>query len=574
MPTPVQVVKSFPALADVLRQKRAKDAAFLILLITNFDVIVSSKGGRTLKINLSVDLPVLRTTKEKQLFQQACAHDKVATEFVAGLEETGLHRYAGPFPFRWASGGYLPIFVIDGVRYCMLFLRDLAPVVGWNLATGASESPVELWHVELMVEREPKEEILVINRAGQKEFCYRLESPGGSVQTVDHHKKVLKLLGKNIPIEMQPLVGKVVADAPDKIEVSAPWASKYCPHVTTNGFVILNPENGENGIEFIQIVEWEIRERLVNLVFLDAELHEKSELDDGKTIGAPIQQAVGLFPFDELIHEFQKPEPQPMPKYVFDKGNLLSGDILKEWLRDRPHSKKWCPVVRRVLRRYIGHAFGVCNSLVQTSEDTWTITFEGKSINLKHRAGLTYLAHLLKHPGKLITCAELSSLTHPRESDSSLDGRSEAQLENEEHLSITETQLTQELLDPRAKREIRARLENLNNDLKNTDAELAKAKHFQHPALIEQLTNARDLLLDEVARILGQRDEDSGPYGKSRKYPGSWEERMRGAVSKAISRSLVAIKEQDEHLWQHLNDSIHTGRECMYSPPPLTSWTF
>src|SRR6185436_11100526 len=115
-------------------------------------------------------------------------------------------------------------------------------------------------------------------------------------------------------------------------------------------------------------------------------------------------------------------------------------------------------------------------------------------------------------------CAELSSLIHPPESDSFLDGRSEAQLKNEEQLSITETQLPQELLDPQARREIQARLETLNNNLKNTDAELAKAEHFQHPALIEQLTNARDLLLDEVARILGQRDEDFGPYGKSRKY--------------------------------------------------------
>ena len=159
------------------------------------------------------------------------------------------------------------------MRYCILFLRDLAPVVGWNVANGASASPVELWHVELMVEREPKEEILVINRAGPKDFCYRLESPGGSIQTVDHHNKVLKMLGKNIPIEMYPLVGKVVADAPDQIEVSAPWASKHCPHVTTKGFVILNPENGENGIEFIQIVEWEIREKLVNLLFLNHRLH-------------------------------------------------------------------------------------------------------------------------------------------------------------------------------------------------------------------------------------------------------------------------------------------------------------
>jgi len=263
-----------------------------------------------------------------------------------------------------------------------------------------------------------------------------------------------------------------------------------------------------------------------------------------------------------------------MPRYVFDRGNLLSGDILKDWLRDRPHSKKWCPVAQRVLRRYIGHAFGICNSMVQTSEDVWTITFERKSISLKHRSGLTYLAHLLKHPGKPITCAELSSLTHPRESDFSPNSRSETQLSNEEQLSITETQSTQEVLDARAKREIRARLETLNHEWKAARAELVEAEHSQNPALLEQLTNDCDSLVDEMTKIAKQLDEDCGAHGKSRNYPGAWEERMRGAVSKAISRSLLAIKEQDEHLWRHFHDSIHTGRECIYSPPLLTSWTF
>ena len=121
MAYPSVCVKNLPTLAQVMK-KGASVGPFLIMLICDFVVKVTRGGRRKLELKLSVDLPVLRTTQEKQDFQQACAHDSEATQFVDQLATNGAHHYHGPFPFRWASGGYLPIFVIEEVRYCMLFL--------------------------------------------------------------------------------------------------------------------------------------------------------------------------------------------------------------------------------------------------------------------------------------------------------------------------------------------------------------------------------------------------------------------------------------------------------------------
>lgn len=570
MPTPLQVIESFPRLEEVLRKGQDKNAAFLILLISHFEVTVSSNGGRNLQLNLSSDLPVLQTTKQKQLFQQACAHDKVATEFVATLKEPGQHRYVGPLPFRWASGGYLPIFVIDGIRYSMLFLRDLEPVVGWNVANGASASPVELWHVEMMVEREPKEEILVINRAGPVEFCYRLESPGGSIQTIDHHKKVLKKLGRNIPIEMKPLIGRIAPHAPDQIEVTtAPWAKKHVPHVTPNGFVIFNPENGENGIEFIQVVEWNIPETIFNLAFLDAELHERSDVTEGKLREMPIQQAVGLFAFDELIHEFQRDEPRPRPRFVFDKGNLLSGEVLDIWLKQRPHSSQWCPVAQKVLRRYIGNAFGICNSMVRLNQDTWAIAFEGKAITVKHRVGLIYLAHLLGHRGQSIPSAKLSSLAHPGGADSPPEKDSETGWAKAQDLLVKEPSLAKPLLDHLGLRQIRQRQKELQNRVKEHEERMLDEESNPDSKAKEQLqtelnTSAQELA--ELSRYLRQALRNHTPDDPL-------EERLRSAVTKAVRHSLRLISQHHPSLGRHLTGSIHTGRECIYSPQHQTTWS-
>src|SRR2546421_3920035 len=55
------LVKDLPTLAQVMR-RRSRNAAFLITLITDFEVKVTPDGRRKLELKLSVDMPVLRTT--------------------------------------------------------------------------------------------------------------------------------------------------------------------------------------------------------------------------------------------------------------------------------------------------------------------------------------------------------------------------------------------------------------------------------------------------------------------------------------------------------------------------------
>ena len=71
MAYPSVCVKNLPTLAQVMK-KGASVGPFLIMLICDFVVKVTRGGRRKLELKLSVDLPVLRTTQEKQDFQQAC----------------------------------------------------------------------------------------------------------------------------------------------------------------------------------------------------------------------------------------------------------------------------------------------------------------------------------------------------------------------------------------------------------------------------------------------------------------------------------------------------------------------
>lgn len=572
MRNPLDLIRRLPTLADVIKSPNPT-AAFMILLTSDFNVSVSPTGGRTLKLNLTANLPVLQTNGEKHQFQNASAHDTGATEFVGRLDSPGEHPYRGPVPFRWASGGYLPIFAIDGTRYCMLFLRDLEPVVGWNVANGASDSKDELWNVERILDREPKEEILIINRASAQLSCLRLESPGGVIQSVDCRQRALTSLGIKARIEMQPLIGQVERKAPDHIEVSAAWEPKCSPHVTDQGFLIFNPENGENGIEFIQVVEWEIREKIRNLVFYDAELHDDPDLKCDRKVGDAIQQAVGLFELDHLIREFQKPNPQPQPKYVYDRGVLLAADLLEEWLKERSHSRKWCPVAWKVILRYIHHALRGGNCFVR-DRGTWTLRFDGRTSHIKHCLGFTYIAHLLKNPGQEISCLDLSQLVRSPAARQGIAARPGGQFSAQEGYSNPTGQASFPVLEPEALRELKAHEHELEAELKQIRLDLDLARKNDDLGALEHLEAELSSVYDDLTSVRKQLGQHCNNQGQSRHFPGDWQERARTAVGHAITRALKEIQKADPNLWEHLMTYIDCGRSCRYLSTAPTNWSF
>jgi len=567
---PSDFIRSLPTLADVMTNPNPR-AAFMILLTSDFDVSVSPTGGRALKLSLTANLPVLQTNREKHQFQHASAHDTEATSFVEQLDTPGEHPYRGPVPFRWASGGYLPIFCIDGVRYCMLFLRDLKPVVGWNVANGASDSKDELWNVEQILDREPKEEILIINRATSPASCLRLESPGGLIQSVDCRHRALTSLGIQARIEMQPLIGQVERKAPDHIEVSAAWEPKRSPHITDKGFLIFNPEKGENGIEFIQVVEWEIREKIRDLVFYDAELHDDPDLNCGLALGAAIQQAVGLFPLDQLIREFQKPNPQPRPKYVYDRGTLLAAEVLDEWLAERPHSRQWCPVAWKVILRYIQHALRGGNCFVR-NRNTWTITFNGRTSPLKHCLGLTYIAHLLKNPGEEFSCLGLTQLVRPPAARQGLAAKPAGQFREQDGYSHSAGQGSSPVLEPEVLHELKTREGQLEAELKQIQVDLDRARENDDLGALEHLEAELAVAYDALHSVREQLGKHCNVHGHSRHFPGDWQERARTAVGHAIARALKEIRTADVKLWEHLETHLVRGHSCHYASTAQTNW--
>lgn len=78
-------------------------------------------------------------------------------------QEDIFHLDAKSMPFRWASGGMLPIARWKGKNWYVLFFRDIEPV-GWNIANGASESKEEYKDLYSLIYREFSEELILLNR--------------------------------------------------------------------------------------------------------------------------------------------------------------------------------------------------------------------------------------------------------------------------------------------------------------------------------------------------------------------------------------------------------------------------
>jgi len=82
-------------------------------------------------------------------------------------------------PFRWASGGILPIAHWKGKYWYVLFFRGIMPV-GWNLPNGASENAEEYKNLHTLMVREFSEELILLNREP------KIDDPVPIIQRVFH----------------------------------------------------------------------------------------------------------------------------------------------------------------------------------------------------------------------------------------------------------------------------------------------------------------------------------------------------------------------------------------------------
>jgi hypothetical protein len=190
----------------------------------------------------------------------------------------------------------------------------------------------------------------------------------------------------------------------------------------------------------------------------------------------------------------------------------------------------------------------------------WTISFEGNTFRLRHSKGLQYLAFLLPHPGEEFHAQRILSEV---EGKTLSPGHGEATKMKERQflddgLNVSPLGDAGPLLDNQAKKEYKKRLDELRK-------ELEEAKEFHN---IEQA----DRVQEEIEAIEDALTAAFGLGGRARKGSDS-NERARKTISKAISRTLALIKENDLALWRHLENALNVGLFPSYNPHPPVNWT-
>ncbi|MBI2324714.1 MAG: response regulator [Chloroflexi bacterium] len=166
----------------------------------------------------------------------------------------------------------------------------------------------------------------------------------------------------------------------------------------------------------------------------------------------------------------------------------------------------------------------------------WTIAFEGAGFRLRDAKGLHYIAALLRSPGREVHAFDLAGSRTPA------DERTGAVAGD-----------AGPILDPQAKAEYRARLDEL-------EAELREAEQWNDPERLARANEERELLVHELAAAVGLG-------GRDRKAA-SDTERARINVTRAIKSVVERIAEHSPALADHFAARLRTGTFCIYTPDP------
>jgi tetratricopeptide (TPR) repeat protein len=170
----------------------------------------------------------------------------------------------------------------------------------------------------------------------------------------------------------------------------------------------------------------------------------------------------------------------------------------------------------------------------------WTLAYGGVTVRMRDAKGLADLAALLAAPGQEIPAADLIAAAGAGPA-AQADLRLGAD----------------EVLDATARRQIRARLADLGEDIAEAeswnDLERAARARAERDALLRELTAA------------------AGPGGQARLL-GDQSERARKAVTARIRDIIGRIERVHPALGAHLRESVTTGTRCAYSPPVPVSW--
>jgi tetratricopeptide (TPR) repeat protein len=208
---------------------------------------------------------------------------------------------------------------------------------------------------------------------------------------------------------------------------------------------------------------------------------------------------------------------------VAEAATRLGMPELARQAADRLGSTRAAPAVGGVFRRAGG---------------SWTLGYGGTTVTVKDAKGLRDLATLLRVPGRPVHAGDLLAGAGDA-------GRAALRLGADE------------VLDDRARRELRARLAELGEEIDQAErwADLERAA---------RATAERDALVQELAAATG--------LGGRGRLLGDQSERARKAVTARIRDAIARIERAHPALGAHLRASVTTGTWCAYTPAGPATW--
>jgi CheY-like chemotaxis protein len=185
-------------------------------------------------------------------------------------------------------------------------------------------------------------------------------------------------------------------------------------------------------------------------------------------------------------------------------------------------------------------------ALFRREGEFWTVAFEGAAFRLRDSKGLHYISALLREPGRERHSLDLVGSQFPPQG-SAMRARTEPDA------GLHAVGDAGPVLDPQAKAQYRARLDELEEDLR-------EAEQWNDPERAARAKEERELLAHELASAVGLG-------GRDRKV-GSDAERARINVTRAIKAVLDRIAEHSPALGKHFEATLRTGTFCSYVPDP------
>jgi len=195
--------------------------------------------------------------------------------------------------------------------------------------------------------------------------------------------------------------------------------------------------------------------------------------------------------------------------------------------------------------------------------DIWELAFDGKTVHVRHLAGMDLIAELLRHPRSEIDALALrgpDAGAPQRPTENSMVelglGMSEAAERHLKDWPGAESNFGIPISDKKA-------IQTAKTELSTLQAELFTTPAADHRSCAE--------LKDQISKLEAYLAQVAGRRGRSR-IAGGAAEKARVRVYGAITRAIERITAKHPSLGDHLRASIRTGTTVIYLPDDPPDW--